>query len=381
MRRRLAALLLPVAALSACATTGAPTPAVPEARVARAEPLRVRALDQRDGLWVRLNRPAYTAIFQIVPGEGVALISPDFGERSLLQPGSNRILPAYFSSRSGRFWRYDDFQARRYSFASSALTIGPRHLMVVASERPLVLGRFSGAPGLLRRVLGTARYTSQNSQRVMDDVLAAVVPAQGDDSWDVDVVTVWPDDGGARLPAGQLYLFRCQGGQSVWVPLELAAAACRDLRSVTAPPARTPDETPRDSSGVREPDKRRPRPEPEGTDRRPRETDAGEAERSRLRIAELRERLQEERRERGARGASDTWNVSSPSARIAERLEQMERGNTGRGTTRADAATPRERPQRPETRTGAVEPANRPERAGGHRGAEGRGEGRGESEP
>jgi hypothetical protein len=312
MRRWIATLLLPAAALSACATLGGgemPDPAHTlrdtKGAVARAHPLRVRAGETRDGLWINLNRPAYTAVFQIVPGEGVALLSPGYALRGVTQAGHSRVVAPHLDSRARNLWRYDDFRHARYGFASG-FRQGPRHLMVVASERPLELGRFERHPGLLRRALGTSRYTSYNSRRVVDDVLAAVVPQQLDESWDVDVVTVWPEEDVLRIPDGHLFRVVCRDGSVRWVPMELAVAVCRDPRALDAPPPpRSPQadtvSSPVDSSGVRMPGGRRPRPEPGA--------EAGdEAARPRLRIADLRERLDAERRDR-------PWMRDNPAGR------------------------------------------------------------------
>jgi hypothetical protein len=259
MRRSIATLLLPLAALTACATAGGGGSAPSPYSVSYStEPMRVRLIESiGEGLVLQLNRPAHTAIFQIVPGQGVALVSPDIGQRAFHSAGETRLMP---SLASNRFWRYDNVRPSSYSFASG-ITQGPRHLLVVASERPLQTSRFRG--GMLRQVMGTASYTSMNSRRVVDDLLAVVVPPQPDESWDADVITVWPSVPAVRLPAGDLYRVHCRSGASVWVPLELAAAACRNPNRVL-PPQRDSADTPpsSDSTGVRKPGGRRPQPEP-----------------------------------------------------------------------------------------------------------------------
>jgi hypothetical protein len=214
-----------------------------------------------EGLFLRLNRPAYTAVFQIIPGEGVALLYPNFGERGRYGPGTSRLMP---SLASNRFWRYDNLRHNPYAFATR-IGQGPRHLLVVASERPLEMSRFRG--GMLRRVMGTSSYTSLNSRRVVDDLLAVVVPPQPDESWDADVITVWPAVNDVRLPSGDLYRVKCRDGTWLWVPLELAGAACRNPDRVL-PGDSTVAQPPRgDSTGVRKPGGRRPQPEPGAGDR------------------------------------------------------------------------------------------------------------------
>jgi hypothetical protein len=314
MRRSIATLLLPIAALTACATAGgggpAPTPYSYSGTGASAstEPMRVRLTESiGEGLVLHLNRPAHTAIFQIVPGQGVALVSPDIGQRSVYNAGETRLMP---SIASNRFWRYDNVRQSSYSFASG-INQGPRHLLVIASERPLQTSSFRG--GVLRRVMGTSSYTTMNSRRVVDDLLAVVVPPQPDESWDADVITVWPSVPAVRLPAGDLYRVQCRSGASVWVPLELAAAACRNPSRVL-PPARDSVGTPprSDSTGVRKPGGRRPQPEP-GT--------GGEAPRQGTRLSQLAEEMRSYRNPAGQ-------DASRP-VRITDLRRELERMRSG----------------------------------------------------
>ena len=292
MRRRIATLLLPLAALSACATAGGGGSAprfggVGGPSAGEIRPMRVRLLEDGRGLTVELNRPAHTAVFEIFPGQGVALVSPDFGERSSLAAGSTRLFP---SQTTQRIWAYDNVRANPYALAS--VMSQPRHLLVIASERPLRTERFERSPGLLRRAMGTTSYTALSSRRVVDDLLATVVPMQPDDSWDADVITLWPQATGTGLPAGDLYQVRCSSGGTVWVPLELGTAACRNPDRVLGrpvPPARRDSVGSKpggpDSAGVRKPGGRRPLPEAE----------AGSEPRE-LRLSRIREELRSYRR-------------------------------------------------------------------------------------
>ncbi|HEX8210679.1 MAG TPA: hypothetical protein VF584_10925 [Longimicrobium sp.] len=295
MRRSIATLLLPLAALTACATASgggsAPSPYSHNGTRASSssEPMRVRLHENfGDGLVLQLNRPAYTAVFQIVPGQGVALVYPDIGQRAMYNAGQTRLTP---SVASNRFWRYDNAYNNAYSFASS-IHQGPRHLLVIASERPLQTSRFRG--GMLRRVMGTSSYTTTNSRRVVDDLLAVVVPPQPDESWDADVITVWPRVNDVRLPSGDLYRVRCRSGGSVWVPLELAAAACRNPDRVLPQPRDSVGAPPRsDTTGVRKPGGRRPEPE----------TGVGQAPRQGTRLSQLRDEMRSYRNASGPDGS------------------------------------------------------------------------------
>jgi len=315
MRRSIATLLLPLAALTACATSsgGGSAPGPYSSSGTRAssssEPMRVRLYENfGEGLVLQLNRPAYTAVFQIVPGQGVALVYPDIGQRAMYNAGETRLTP---SVASNRFWRYDNAYNNAYSFASSSQ--GPRHLLVIASEYPLQTSRFRG--GMLRRVMGTSSYTTMNSRRVVDDLLAVVVPPQGDESWDADVITVWPRVNNVRLPSGDLYRVRCRSGESVWVPLELAAAACRNPDRVLPPQRDSVGMPPRsDSTGVRKPGGRRPEPE----------TGPAQAPRQGTRLSQLRDEMRSYRNASGPDG-SRAIRISD----LRRELESMRSGSHG----------------------------------------------------
>lgn len=317
MRRSITTLLLPLAALTACATAGGggspPSPYSYSGTTSSAEPMRVRLTEGiGEGLILHLNRPAHAAIFQIVPGQGVALA---YGQRAVYSAGETRLMPGIAANR---FWRYDNARHSSYSFASG-ITQGPRHLLVIASERPLQTSRFRG--GMLRRVMGTSSYTTMNSRRVVDDLLAVVVPPQPDESWDADVITVWPSVDAVRLPAGELYRVQCRSGGSMWVPLELAAAACRNPSRVLPPQrdsAGTPPRT--DSTGVRKPGGRRPQPEPGvGGD--------GEPARPGTRLSQLRDEMRSYRHAAGQ-------DASRP-VRIADLRRELENMRSGDGNVLA----------------------------------------------
>lgn len=372
MRRSIATLVLPLAALSACATAGGEG-IIPGLRpgfesggaASRAHALRVRLHESGGDLRVDLNRQAHIAVFQVVPGEGVALVSP-FASRELVGAGSTTVLTRF---EANRFWRYDDAFRTRYAshgalgpMSPESYMSVPRHLLVVASDRPLQLSRFLGSRGMLRRVLGTSRYTSLSSRRVMDDLLATVLAPQPEGSWDADVLTVWPRDYNLRLPQGNLYRIRCRGGAVVWVPLELMDAACRDPERV-APPLQRPDSAAaRDSAGVRVPGGRRPQPEPVTGAPPIRTADGGWSERLRptpdapserpFRLSELRDDLEYRRTQRGERGESAV--MSAPGAARVELMREM--GRTVRPQA-SDQAPRTERPSSGQTGSPTQQPA------------------------
>jgi hypothetical protein len=376
MRRTTAILLLPLAALSACATGGGegiPTTlrsGIEGGGAANAaHPLRVRLLDHGGQLSLDLNRRAHTAVFEIVPGQGVAMVYPSPGQREISLSGIT-----YLNSTLARnhFWRYDNAGRSPYSFASAMA--GPRHLLVVASERPLLTERFRRSTGMLRRALGTTSYTSLNSNRVVDDLLATVVPPQPDASWDADVITVFPA-GVPRLPAGDLHRIRCGDGLVYWAPLELATAICRNPDRVLPPPVRAdsvaPPVRPGDSTGVRQPGGRRPQPETDNGIRMARENlrsyrNGGlTADAREIRLTELRRSLAERRQEgtatasfRGRPGMRDSEGRPMPVSRPDAGSPRTYSNPAGSHTTYT--ATEQQRPTQSETRASGGETRNSP---------------------
>ncbi|HYW08787.1 MAG TPA: hypothetical protein VE913_17630, partial [Longimicrobium sp.] len=311
MRRSKAALLLPLVALAACATMGPGAPVGPGYGDAaeNVRPLHARLFEGGGSIRVDLNRPAHVAIFEVVPGQGVALIYPRSSELSFFGEGSNPVIPSFASTR---FWRYDGVRAGRvrgrfvngYTPTGLAGGSGPRHLVLIASERPLEVERFQRGEGTLRRALGLASYTSMNQLRVVDDLLATVVPPQPDEAWSADVVTIWPRvtdvyERGAVLPV------ECRNGQFVYTPLELLNYACARVDRVTAPPAPPArgDSTGTPEGEVRKPEPRRPVPVA------PREADGARGER----ITEMRRSLRE-RQARSAFGSTRRMRRTTPAS-------------------------------------------------------------------
>lgn len=375
MRRTTAILLLPLAALSACATGGGE--GIPTTlrsgfesggAANAAHPLRVRLLDHGGQLSLDLNRPAHTAVFEIVPGQGVAMVYPSAGQRDISMAGSTFLNN---SLARNHFWRYDNAGRTPYSYAS--VMAGPRHLLVIASERPLLTTRFRRSTGMLRRVLGTNSYTSLNSNRVVDDLLATVVPPQPDASWDADVITVFPSAGVPRLPAGDLHRIRCGDGRVYWAPLELATAICRNPdRVLPPPPVRADSVAPRpgDSTGVRQPGGRRPLPETDNGIRVAREKlrsyrNGGLAEgpdAREIRLVELRRSLAERRQEGTARASfRGRAGLRDPESRgMRGSGSPRTYSNPAGSHTTYTATEQQERPTQPETRASGGGTRNSP---------------------
>jgi hypothetical protein len=230
--RRLAALLLPVLALSACVGPaygprgggGRYDQRASERWYDREDlPLAARITPRGNSdFTVDLNRPAYVAVFEILPGQGVGLLYPRYEREDAYFPagfspldltGTSRDYNWYSSSLSGRYSRSE-----------------PRAYFLVASRRPLRISRFQrGGGDALRSVLGLSTYGAVNYQSVMNDLVGAIVPNQAEEDWTTDVYTVWPSRGDryyyAEYPQQYVQVY-CGDGTYDVVPVELARFAC-----------------------------------------------------------------------------------------------------------------------------------------------------------
>ena len=260
--RRIAALLLPLA-LTACVGPyyGRGYPGGGRYERDRWDdyaglPLAARLTQTGGSLGVRLNRPAYVAIFEIVPGRGVGLMYPSYSrERSYLPSGFS-----YLNMTAPRYYDWYQTSARgRY------LSGEPRYYFLVASRRPLRISRFQRSPGALRSVLGLNAYSALNYHTVMNDLVYAIVPPQPDDEWTTDLLAIYPDRFYDRYAYGDYYedryvRVRCRDGSIHIVPRELILYACRDgAPANVVPPLRPTDPEGRDSA-VTKPGRRRPLP-------------------------------------------------------------------------------------------------------------------------
>lgn len=269
--KRLAALLLPVLALSACYVPPPGGPYTGERYDQTADrwyddgnvALGARILPRPSNQFsVQLNRPAYVAVFEILPGQGVGLLYPRYD-------GENAYLPAgysYLDVTQGRL-SYEWYSASlRGRYARNT----PRFYFLVASKRPLRVSRFQrGGDGALRSVLGLSAYSTIDYRTVMNDLVNAIVPNQPVSDWTTDVYSDWPTQGYdyyySNYPDTYVRVY-CDNNSYVVVPWELSRYACRDGRrghfngndrGQTPPPAR-------DTTQVTAPGRHRPEPPTSG---------------------------------------------------------------------------------------------------------------------
>jgi hypothetical protein len=262
--RRLASLLVPVLALSACVRPYyGPEPDGDGYRSssdrwydAADVPLAARIEQTGIGYGIRLNRPAYVAMFEILPGQGVGLYYPSYQPERAFFPTGFSSLPTHGARRFDSYFTGMPSVYRRGE---------PRFYFLVASKRPLrSITRFQRSEGSLRSVLGLTAYSSMNYRRVMDDLVQAVVPPQSDDDWTTDVLAIWPRSDGYYADNGGYTRVYCGDGTVEVLPIELSRWGCMRQRRpivVRAPRVATdPPPSSEDTVTVRPPTRRRPQP-------------------------------------------------------------------------------------------------------------------------
>ncbi len=218
------------------------------------EPLRafVSGPELGGGLGFQLNRPAYVAIFEVMPGRGTSLVYP--------YPGSGRSSGYAFSGRahlgSQRFAGRDIYLP---TYGHGVLQ-GPTFYLLIASEQPMNLDRL-GAYGMgLRSALGN-HWAAYSPYQTMERLAETVLPSMADDgSWTSDLYVHWPQ-ALARDPDGRSVLLNCNGYQT-YVRLEYVALAYRTfcMQQNEVPTERT-DSAQTPAPGVEIVPRRRPAPE------------------------------------------------------------------------------------------------------------------------
>lgn len=318
--------MLPILALvlstSACALPYSSGTYSPEGR--NYQPLRARIVTH-DNLAVRLNRPAYVAVFEILPGRGVGLVYPTAGQADGFMSGG--FIP---------LWRPSNFYQASYLPDAFGYTAqAPRYLLLIASDEPLRVERFARSPMALRSTLGFQRFASWNPYSLMDDLAEAVLPAMVDDnSWTSDVYVQWPEPRALRDSRTRLVAVRCSNGRIFYAPLEYLTEG-----SQACPVAVTRSDTTAraDTAAIRK--------LPERPRIQPRRGDAVES-RERVIRARLQERPQGERPDRPARDEDARRRVGPrPEVSRPERPERSEPRSAPRPEREVRPAG--ERPERP----------------------------------
>lgn len=221
--RQLLALVLVGAA--ACGPTyvvqSAPTPAPQRVPVPpRVEPLGVSIVRPEDGrVLVQTSRPAYVAVFEIVPGRGVSLVYP--------QPYRPRDLEL-----TGLTWVNVSW-TMRYDYDRRWASYDTRYIYAVGSDTPLrVEDSDYNTEGLQRR-LGSTFYSSSPNATVRA-ISREFVRGQPDEWWGEDLFSMYMGPSRDRIvvtirmarvycPGGHYFEVREDLVDRVWCPARVVA--------------------------------------------------------------------------------------------------------------------------------------------------------------
>jgi hypothetical protein len=194
--------------LGACSQL--PQPSLQPSR--HSEPMAAQILPRSPGvgLRIRVDRPAYAALYQIIPGAGVSQVYPALGTGNM----EGRVFAGYTSMNPVRFANLEDYAP------SPQLATGPRFYFLITSDRPLDIDRFGTFGVGLRSELGL-QFTGFNPYETMERIADMTIPVPGDEeSWSTDLYVEWPDVlFNAPVPGRLLVPLHC-GKYRMYVPVD-----------------------------------------------------------------------------------------------------------------------------------------------------------------
>jgi hypothetical protein len=142
----------------------------------RVEPLQVNIVRPEDGrVLVQTSRPAYLAVFEIVPGRGVSLVYP-----RPMQPVDVLL--------NGLTW-VNVYWTMRYDLDRRFASSDTRYIYAVASDTPLRFADGDYDRSHLERRLGSTFYSSTPNAAVRA-ISREFVRAQPDEYWGEDMYTM-----------------------------------------------------------------------------------------------------------------------------------------------------------------------------------------------
>lgn len=213
-------------------------------------PLDAYIMSPDRDLRFHVSRPAYVAMFEIMPGSHTQLIYPSRGQGRL----DGYVYAGDRVFRGRGYWDRAEFQfARR---GARGAVGSPRFLFLIASDYPLDLDQFG--PGGYRMIdaMGHRSYAAYSPYDAMERLVDLMIPPMlDDDSWTADFYVHWPEVMDDRLAERQV-LVRCNGYQ-VTVPLEYVNAVRRQLCAPVTDEAPAEEQ---DSAEIVRPGRRAPIP-------------------------------------------------------------------------------------------------------------------------
>src|SRR5688500_3212763 len=201
----------------------------------------VRADQSR--LLVSTNQPAYVAVFEIIPGQGVTLVYPTSARPRQVEHSGTSSLPVVWQSQraDASKGRYASNSSNRRNPNGYGHRPRARYVYAIASDRPLRLTDGAFDDESLRNALGARVYRAVDPYETIDALAQHFVPRQMDEDWGEDLLTIELARSGAPVRVAKVY---CPGGSVVYVRDDLVdRAACPPrsrVRGTTTPSAAAP---------------------------------------------------------------------------------------------------------------------------------------------
>jgi hypothetical protein len=152
-------------------------------------------------LLLQTNRPAYVAIFEIIPNRGVTLIYPAAAHQQNMMVSGLTWVPLWWSPK-------------RVTFNSD------RYIYAVASEEPLQLSGETFVGGYFLRVLGARIFGAESPYSTMRAISRTVVPDVAAEAWAEDVYVLTPRYLTETYRTARIH---CPGGRVFDVPEDMVA--------------------------------------------------------------------------------------------------------------------------------------------------------------
>src|SRR5688500_1197323 len=197
-------------------TSPAPAPARAPEPVVPLEVTLARPVNGR--LLVQTNRPAYVAIFEIVPGHGVALMQPaNVRGRSATYSGMHWVPATWMTEQratrpAGR--------ARSAPVVHQAAAPRARYVYALASDRPLTIPDEAFQPDGMQALLGASAYNASSPAVTMRTIARGFVPSRvRDEAWAEDAVLLAASY--EERPSTTVRVY-CGRGTVYHVPAEIA---------------------------------------------------------------------------------------------------------------------------------------------------------------
>lgn len=222
MRSRLA--FLGALSLAGCTivvqSPPAGTPALAAEPVVPLEITLARPVNSR--LYVQTNRPAYVALFEIVPGQGVTLVQPgNATQRNVVYSGMTWVPAWWMTQRAAQMGRQQSATRTRYVYA-------------VASDRPLTIPDGAFTPEGMRALIGASAYDGSVPATTMR-ALRRFLPAVGEEYWAEDMLLLDVGTQQQQQVASATVRVYCANGTVYVVPVEVADRAYCPMTSTGAP--------------------------------------------------------------------------------------------------------------------------------------------------